>query len=224
MHSCLNGTLAFYSLRWRSSKITLYMSWNTVTSNVGYGQWPKHVGVHYSRIPVQSVGDELVYVYHLHGKCAVLRIKLVVCNSVLIQIMKSTSCEAWLPSSPENVKYPRPHQKTTSVVVILVSLRSLLDSNIFLEPFDYRGGKLKKRHNTEKPDFCLSWLPILMIENAPLFAMKAKRENGGIAQLILNHATRWRSVVTPTPRPLYPREKGPHYPTNWWLGWAPQLI
>lgn len=44
------------------------MSFNTVSSNDGYGQRPKHVGVHYSRILVQSVGDELVYVYHLHGK------------------------------------------------------------------------------------------------------------------------------------------------------------
>jgi hypothetical protein len=75
MRCCFNGKLAFYSLRWTSSKITLYMSLNTVSSNDGYGQWPKHVGVHYSRILVQSVGDELVYVYHLHGKCAVLTFK-----------------------------------------------------------------------------------------------------------------------------------------------------
>ena len=156
-----------------------------------------------------------MYVYHLHGKCAVLRIKLVVCNSVLTQIMKSS--KVWLLSSPENVKYPRPHKKTTNVAVILVSLTSALGSNIFLEPFNYRGGKFKKRHNTEKPDFGLNWL-FTLIENAPVFAMKAQRGNGCIASLILNHATRWRSVVNPTPRPLYPRGKGPHYPTKWWLG------
>jgi len=57
-----------------------------------------------------------------------------------------------------------------------------------------------------------------MIENAPVSAMKTQRGSGRIAQLILNHATRWRSVVTPTPRPLYPPGKGPHYPTKWWLG------
>jgi len=38
MHCCFNGILAFYSLRWTSSKITLYMSLNTVSSNGGYGQ------------------------------------------------------------------------------------------------------------------------------------------------------------------------------------------
>lgn len=81
-----------------------------------------------------------------------------------------------------------------------------------------RGQVQKKRHNTEKPNFRLSWLFNLMVENDPLFAMKVQRGNEGIAQLILNHATRWRSVVTPTPRPLYPVGKYPHYPTNWWLG------
>jgi hypothetical protein len=38
-----------------------------------------------------------------------------------------------------------------------------------------------------------------MIENAPAFAMMAQRGSGDIAQLILNHATRRRSVVTPRP-------------------------
>ena len=38
MHCCFNGILTFYSLRWTSSKITLYMSLNTVCSNGGYGQ------------------------------------------------------------------------------------------------------------------------------------------------------------------------------------------
>jgi hypothetical protein len=51
----------------------------------------------------------------------------------------------------------------TSVAVIPVSLTPVLGSNIFLEPFYYRGGKFKKRHNTEKPDFGLSWLLTLMI-------------------------------------------------------------
>jgi len=147
MDCCLNGILAFCSLRRTSSKITLYMSLNRVSSNDGYGQWPKRVGVHYIRILVQSVGDELVNVCHLHGKCAVLRIKLVACNSVLIQIMKRSN--VWLLSSPENVKYPRPHQKT-SVVVIPVSLTSVLGWNIFLERFDYREDKFKKKGITLK--------------------------------------------------------------------------
>ena len=33
------------------------MSLNTVTSNDGYSQRPKHVEVHYSRTLVQSVSD-----------------------------------------------------------------------------------------------------------------------------------------------------------------------
>jgi hypothetical protein len=38
--------------------------------------------------------------------------------------------------------------------------------------------------------------------------------SGGIAPRILNLVTRWRSVVSLTPRPLYPQSKNPRYPLD----------
>jgi len=38
--------------------------------------------------------------------------------------------------------------------------------------------------------------------------------SGGIAPLILDLGTRWRWVVSFTPRPLYPQEKSPWYPLD----------
>jgi hypothetical protein len=42
--------------------------------------------------------------------------------------------------------------------------------------------------------------------------------SGGIAPRILNLGTRWRWVVSFTPRPLYPRERAPG--TDWIGGWV----
>jgi hypothetical protein len=49
--------------------------------------------------------------------------------------------------------------------------------------------------------------------------MKAYRGSTGIAPLILNLGTRWRWVVSFTPRPLYHRDRIPA-PS----GWAPQPV
>jgi hypothetical protein len=48
--------------------------------------------------------------------------------------------------------------------------------------------------------------------------MKAYWGSGGIAPLILDLGTRWRWVVSFTPRPLYPQGKSPWYPLNRRLG------
>jgi hypothetical protein len=42
--------------------------------------------------------------------------------------------------------------------------------------------------------------------------------SGGTAPCILNLGTRWRWMVSFTPRPLYPREKSPWYPLDRRLG------
>jgi hypothetical protein len=44
--------------------------------------------------------------------------------------------------------------------------------------------------------------------------MKAYWGSGGIAPRILNQGTRWRWVVSFTPRPLYPQGKNPWYPLD----------
>jgi hypothetical protein len=49
-------------------------------------------------------------------------------------------------------------------------------------------------------------------------AMKVYWGSGGIAQRILDLDTRWRWVVSLTPRPLYPRERAPG--THWIGGWG----
>jgi len=43
--------------------------------------------------------------------------------------------------------------------------------------------------------------------------------NGGIAPRVLDLGTRWRWVVSFTPRPLYPQEKSPWYPLYRRLVW-----
>jgi hypothetical protein len=49
-------------------------------------------------------------------------------------------------------------------------------------------------------------------------AMKAYWGSGGIAPCILHLGTRWRWVVSFTPRPLYPQGKNPLYPLDKTLG------
>jgi hypothetical protein len=49
-------------------------------------------------------------------------------------------------------------------------------------------------------------------------AMKIYWGNGGIAPRIIDLGTRWRWVVSFTPRPLYPQGKNPWYPLNRRLG------
>jgi len=49
-------------------------------------------------------------------------------------------------------------------------------------------------------------------------AMEKYWENGGIAPLILNRCTRWRSVVIFTPLSLYSWRKSPWYPLDRRLG------
>jgi hypothetical protein len=51
-----------------------------------------------------------------------------------------------------------------------------------------------------------------------LHAMKTYWGSGGIALRILDLATRWRWMVSFTPRPLYPRERAPG--THWIRGWV----
>jgi hypothetical protein len=46
---------------------------------------------------------------------------------------------------------------------------------------------------------------------------------GGIAPLILDLGTRWRWVVSLTPRPLYPQRESPWYPLDRRLG-GPQSL
>jgi hypothetical protein len=48
--------------------------------------------------------------------------------------------------------------------------------------------------------------------------MKTYWESGGTAPHILNLGTRWRWVVSFTPRPLYPQGKSPQYPLDRRLG------
>jgi hypothetical protein len=48
--------------------------------------------------------------------------------------------------------------------------------------------------------------------------MKAYRMSGDIAPSILDLGSRWRSVVSFTPRPLYPQGKSPWYPLDKKLG------
>jgi hypothetical protein len=48
--------------------------------------------------------------------------------------------------------------------------------------------------------------------------MKAYWGNSGIVPLILDLGTRWRWVVSLTPRPLYPQGKSPRYPLERRLG------
>jgi hypothetical protein len=48
--------------------------------------------------------------------------------------------------------------------------------------------------------------------------MKAYWGSGGIVPCIIDHGTRRRRVVSFTPRPLYPYEKGPWYPLDRRLG------
>jgi hypothetical protein len=48
--------------------------------------------------------------------------------------------------------------------------------------------------------------------------MKAYRVNGGIAPRILDLGTRWRSVLSFTPRLFYPQGKIPWYPLDRRLG------
>jgi hypothetical protein len=52
--------------------------------------------------------------------------------------------------------------------------------------------------------------------------MKTYWGNGGIAPRILDFGTRWRWVVSFTPRPLYPKVKSPRYPLDRRLG-GPQI-
>jgi hypothetical protein len=49
-------------------------------------------------------------------------------------------------------------------------------------------------------------------------AMKTYWRSGGIAACILNPCTRWRWVVTFTPRPFYPQGKSPRCPLDRGLG------
>jgi hypothetical protein len=49
-------------------------------------------------------------------------------------------------------------------------------------------------------------------------AMKTCWGSGGIVPGILDLGTRWRSVVSFTPRPLYSQEKSPWYPLDRRLG------
>jgi hypothetical protein len=49
-------------------------------------------------------------------------------------------------------------------------------------------------------------------------AMKTYWRSGGIAPRILDLGTRWRWVVSFTPRPLYPRERAPG--AHWIGGWV----
>jgi hypothetical protein len=53
--------------------------------------------------------------------------------------------------------------------------------------------------------------------------MKAYWENGGIALRIPDFGSRWRWVVSFTPRPLYPQGKRPWYPLDMRLG-GPQSL
>jgi hypothetical protein len=49
-------------------------------------------------------------------------------------------------------------------------------------------------------------------------AIKAYWESGGIAPRIIDLGTRWRRVVSFTPRPLYPQGKSPWYPLDRRMG------
>jgi hypothetical protein len=53
--------------------------------------------------------------------------------------------------------------------------------------------------------------------------MNAYEKSRGIAPLILNIDTRWRSVVNITPLPLYPWERTP-VPTESEAGWATEPV
>jgi hypothetical protein len=48
--------------------------------------------------------------------------------------------------------------------------------------------------------------------------MKAYWESGGIGSRILDFGTRWRRVISFTPRPLYTQRKSPWYPLDRRLG------
>jgi len=54
--------------------------------------------------------------------------------------------------------------------------------------------------------------------------MKAYWESGCIVPLILDLGTRWRWVVSSTPRPLYPQGRSPWYPLDRRLGGLPEPI
>jgi hypothetical protein len=58
-------------------------------------------------------------------------------------------------------------------------------------------------------------IPVLLTEH---HAMKTYWGSRGIAPHILDLGTKWRSVVSFTPRPLYPQRKGPLYPLDRRLG------
>jgi hypothetical protein len=49
-------------------------------------------------------------------------------------------------------------------------------------------------------------------------AMKACWRSGGIAPCILELGTKWKRVVSFTPRPIYPQGKGPWFPLDRRLG------
>jgi hypothetical protein len=52
---------------------------------------------------------------------------------------------------------------------------------------------------------CLKCKKKCRLTVVPIHAMKAHRGSGGIAPLILDLGTKWRSAVNLTPRPLYSR-------------------
>jgi hypothetical protein len=56
----------------------------------------------------------------------------------------------------------------------------------------------------------------------PVLARVGVLGSGGIAQCILDLGTRWRWVVSFTPRPLYPQGKSPWYPLDRRVGGVPQ--
>ena len=60
-------------------------------------------------------------------------------------------------------------------------------------------------------------------KTVPVYAVNAYRGSGGVASPILNLGTRWRWVVSFTPRPLCLRERTPA-PIDWDAGWAPDPV
>jgi hypothetical protein len=55
---------------------------------------------------------------------------------------------------------------------------------------------------------CFNWTPL----------HESVLGSGVMAPRILDRGTRWRWVVSLTPRPLYPQGKNPWYPLDWRLG------
>jgi hypothetical protein len=70
-----------------------------------------------------------------------------------------------------------------------------------------------RRHRCVFP--VLNWAPHYEDLNLAYITMKAYLRSGDVAPVISNLGTRWKWVVSFTPRPLYPR-----CPLDRWLGWS----